>query len=125
MSRADGIESVNVSRITGSALLFFDRSKVEAAVVFGAVLKVLGLESEVEKTPDAFFAKGINNGAEALNRALYEKSGGLVDLWTAIPIALAALGIYKLSKPGGFNVPGGFTLLWWAYMQLFRGEGSK
>ena len=67
----------------------------------------------------------MKDASESLNRAIYEKSGGIIDLWTTIPMALIGLGVYKMLKPGGISVPDGFTLMWWAYMQLFRGAAKS
>jgi copper chaperone CopZ len=122
LSKARGIEAIHVEPATGTVLLLYDKEKLAETVVFGAVLQLLGLESEVEKRPESLMAAGIRDVSEAANRAIYEGSGGVIDLWTLVPMALAAYGLYRISKPGGLNVPGGFTLLWWAYMQLIAGR---
>lgn len=125
LTKAEGIEGVEVSPVTGTALIRYKPEQVDGSVVFGATLRILDLESEVEKAPESLVSSGIRNGSDALNRALYEKSGGIIDLWTAIPVGLLIVGLYKMLKPGGLGVPGGFTLLWWAYMQLFRKETKQ
>ncbi|MBT3272765.1 MAG: hypothetical protein HN368_06400 [Spirochaetales bacterium] len=125
LGKADGINSIDTSPITGTALISYNSQKVEAQIVFGAVVRLLGLEKDIEKTPESRVSKGIQSMSDSVNRALYEKSSGLVDLHTLLPVVLAGFGIYKITRPGGLNAPGGITLLWWAYMQLLAEKKEK
>ena len=61
------------------------------------------------------------NAADSLNRAVYHKTGGLVDLWTAALIVLAVIGVKRVFSEKGGTLPGGGTLLWWAYTALLAG----
>ena len=45
----------------------------------------------------------------------------MLDLGTAIPLSLAALGVYRIVKRQGAVLPTGATLLWWAYSGMRRG----
>jgi hypothetical protein len=123
LGKADGITTIETSPVTGTVMIEFTSGKVKAPIVFGAVAHLLGLEEEIDKPPQSLMASGIKSATESLNRALYEKSGGIIDLWTLIPMSLVGFALYQMRQPGGIGTPGAFTLLWWAYMQLSRNEG--
>ena len=124
LSSINGIVGVSSSTVSGTLLINFDPAVLTPDVVFAAAVHVLGIQDEIEEIPKSFVSSEIKNIGDSLNRALYEKSGGLLDFRTLIPITLAGLGVYKMLQPGGLSIPGGFTLLWWAFMRL-NGEQSS
>ena len=121
LDKADEIESVEASTITGSILVRFDKDRIEAQIVLGAVAQILGLDADVEEVPESTLATALREGVKSLNRGVYEMSGRLVDFSTLVPLTLLGIGLYTLGQPGGRKHPGAFTLLWWAYLQLFAG----
>ena len=125
LKRLKGIETVSVNLISGSVVIFYDNTKLKPELVIAAMVRILGLEKEIEKPPLSMVSKELTQLGEALNRALFEQSGGLLDLWTAVPLMLAGFGIYKLfSGAGALGGPGALTLLWWAYSTLFKGRSA-
>jgi hypothetical protein len=117
-----GITSVAVSEVTGSVLIYFTESEVRPELIFAAIVKLLGLEAEVENPPPPLVAKELKLLGESLNRAVYEKTGGMINLWTALMVALAALGVRRVITDGSRAWPAGFTLLWWAINAMKRQE---
>lgn len=116
LGRLDGIDSARVSGITGSVLLRYDADVVEPEIVFAAVVRLLGLEEQIDKTPQSHLGREIREMGDAINRAVHEQTGGLIDLWTGLPLALVVLGIRNVVSQNGQL---GWPLLWWAYMSLF------
>ena len=119
LPKVKGVTSVTVSEVTGSILVRFDPGALSRDIITAALIHLLELDDEVNTRPVPTLSKELHGMADALNQAVYEKTGGLIDLWTTIPLALGGLGIYKMLQPGGLSFPTGFTLLWWAYMSFF------
>jgi len=116
----EGIESVQVSAVTGSVLVLFDAAEVKPELLFAAIVRLLGLEDEVDNPPPPLVARELNNFARSLNRAVYEKTGGVINLWTGLMIALAAYGVRRAMVDGTRAWPAGFTMVWWAVNALGR-----
>lgn len=113
-----GIETVTANKLTGSVLVCYDETILSPDIITAALIHTFGLQEAVEKPPVPEIWKTLNGATESLNRAVYEKSGGLVDLWTGIPLGLAAVAIFRMLSQRTLTLPGSFTLLWWAYMAL-------
>jgi hypothetical protein len=117
-SRLGSLESVTtaaVSPVTGSVLIAFEAELVEATMLQAAVMRLLGMEELIGETPESRVGRETRNLGDALNHAVYEQSGGMIDLWTGLPLLLAAVGLRNvLSKNGAL----GWPLLWWAYVAL-------
>jgi hypothetical protein len=120
LSGLAGIDSVTVSQATGSVLIYYSESEVRPELLFAAVVKLLGLEREVENPPPPLVVKELKTLGESLNRAVYEKTGGFINLWTALLVGLAALGVRKVITDGARAWPAGFTLVWWAMNAIGR-----
>lgn len=122
LPKIPGVQSVQVNVTSGSVLILYDPEELSPELLLTAMLKLLGLEEEFLRTPEPAVARELRNIGESLNRTVYEVTGGLVDLRTAILITLAAGGMYKLGRDSLRAFPAGFTLLWWAYTSLLRGK---
>jgi hypothetical protein len=120
LSGLSGIDSVAVSQVTGSVLIYFSDSEVRPELLFAAIVKLLGLEKEVEHPPPPLVAKELKLLGESLNRAVYEKTGGIINLWTALLVGLAALGVRKVITDGSRAWPAGITMVWWAMNAIGR-----
>ena len=105
--------------ITGSVLVCYDETQVEAAVVEGAMLKLMGLDAQVNAAPISGMERGLKTIWEAVNRGIYEGTAGVLDARTLTGTALVAVAA-KQFKQSGLAVPGAMTLLWWA-TKLFGG----
>lgn len=96
-----------------TALIRYDETKVEAAVVQGAVLKLMGLTDALQKEPVSRIQSGLNTLMAAINHGLLEATNGLLDVRTLAGCALTFAGVKSLAVSGA-AVPGAMTLLWWA-----------
>ncbi len=123
----DGVASIKkvcVNTVTGSVLIHYDAQTLNAALLVAAVIKVLGLEGELEKVPVSRLQRELRQVSKALNRALYDQTNGLLDMKSAIFLSLAALGTVKLLQQRSLALPAGFTLLWWASNGLLGCRGG-
>ena len=96
-----------------TALIRYDETKVVAAVVQGAVLKLMGLTDALQKEPVSRIQSGLNTLMAAINHGLLEATNGLLDVRTLAGCALTFAGVKSLAVSGA-AVPGAMTLLWWA-----------
>jgi hypothetical protein len=118
-----GVESVDVNTQTGSVLIHYQEEQVKPELLFAALVRLLGLEKELEKTAKPAIAKELQSLVDSLNRVVYDKTGGLLDFTSALMIVLAAFGAAKLFSKDKQALPPGFTLLWWGIHQLM-GHGA-
>jgi len=116
LARLDGIHDAGVSSVTGSVLIQFAPDRVTPEILLGAVIRLLGLEKEIERMPRSRVGQGIREAGEGLNRAIHEQTGGMLDLWTGLALVLVALGIRHVAAG---NRQLGWPLLWWAYLSMF------
>jgi hypothetical protein len=93
--------------------------------LFAAVVRLLGLDAEVAKSPRPVIARELRHVVDSLNRAVYEQSGGLLDFTSLLLIVLTGVGASKLVREGAKAVPGGFTLMWWGLHQLLGSGGEE
>ena len=126
LTRVEAVEEVRVSPVTGSVLLQFDPDRISADLLVAAIIKVLQLEGELDRTPSSVVGRELREISHALNRSVYDRTGGILDLRTAVFLTLGVLGTTRLWSQSGLSLPAGFTLLWWAGNGLLgrRGESA-
>ena len=116
LRRLDGISSVEVSSVTGSLLITFDPQCFEPEILLAATIRLLGLEEQLEQAPRSRVGYELREMGAAVNHAVHQRTGGLIDLWTGLPLVMAVVGIRNiLARNGQLGLP----LLWWAYVSLF------
>ena len=120
IAKISGVKWVDYNKISGSVLIYFEEGVLQADLLFTALIRLLGLENELQKAPTSYLNTEIRSVIESLNQAVYSKSNGIIDLYTALPLGLAALGISQIIKNKSNIFPTGMTLLWWAYNSLTR-----
>ena len=120
-----GVEQVEVSTVTGSVLVVFRPAEVDPPLVFGGLVRLLGLENEMERRRTPVALREVQELGKSLNFAVYDRTGGLVDLWSLAVFGLAAVGAKKMLEGGWLTLPPAFTLLWWALNAMTRGDGGR
>lgn len=119
MKNLDGIYEIKSNSTIGSLLISFDEDRVEAMVIIGAILNLLGLEDEVFSTKNGIITTFIKDIIAGVDTSIYNKSRGILDLKSAVSIALIYYGIKKVrTNP---VLPNGVNLLWWAFNFLDKG----
>ncbi len=125
LSTLPGVQSVRVTATTGSVLIHYREEQVQAELLFAAIVRLLGLDDEIAKSPKPVIARELRTIVDSLNRAVYEQTNGLLDFSSLLLIILAGVGASKLFREGAKAVPGGFTLIWWGLHQLLGGGGGE
>jgi copper chaperone CopZ len=105
LRRIQGVISVDIDARSGTVLILFDNNRLEAEILFAALIRLLGLEKELNKTPKALLRKEGWIALQSLNRGVYDSTNGLIDLYSAAGILAGAaavnhLVIRHLSLPG-------------------------
>lgn len=102
--KAEGVNSVSISKLTGSMLLQYSCS--EEAVDFF-----------VKNLPDpdstSMFRKRIRNAFSRFNQSVFRNTGGFLDLKTSIAGVFLVLGLSRTFRMRQW--PGGPQMMWWSY----------
>lgn len=116
LEKIKGVTRAQASAVTGTVVLNYDPGQLTPELLCVALIRLLDLDD----TPRPRIGREVRVMGSSLNRAVYDATGGLLDLWTAIPIVLVLIGLRKMLMEKGTALPTGFTLVWWAYSALFR-----
>ena len=90
-------------------------TSLKPELLLAAIIRLLGLERQIERPPRPWVGREVQQTGEALNRAVYERTGGMIDFYTAVPLLLVILGVRNIAAGKML----GWPLLWWAYRELF------
>jgi hypothetical protein len=120
----EGVTEVAVNASSGSVLVRYREKMVQPELLFAAIVRLLGLDKELERPPRPVIVRELRDIMVSLNRVVYDRTGGLLDFSSTVWILLAALGLRSLLVEGGKAMPAGFTLLWWGAHRLF-GHGEE
>jgi hypothetical protein len=122
LKRLPEINRVVLNPISGSLVLDYNDEEIKASIICGILLKLLGLEDDLDDQPQSLAQKELNLIGTSLNRQVYNSSAGIFDLTSALALTIFALGLYKIIVQRDRNTPSGFSLLWWAYVIFQRGN---
>lgn len=107
------VHQVALEPVTGSVLICYDELRVEAAVIEGAAMKLMGLDAQLSSAPKSRMEEGLQTIKSAVNRSVMDATNGMMDgrmlAGTALTV-VAAKSFYQ----SGLAVPGAMTLFWWA-----------
>ena len=116
-----GVEAVHIHRETGSVLIHYRGDEVRPELLFAAVVRLLGFEDDIARPPRSLVTRELREMLGAVNRMVYDRTGGVLDLWSAVMILMAGLGVRKMWQSGlTQSLPSGFTLMWWALHSLAK-----
>lgn len=125
LARIEGVESIEVTPRTGSVLIRYrPDADVNAALLGAAIVRLLGLDSELRNQPQTIVGREASQIIESLNRAVHDQTGGLIDLKWAIIVTLAVAGTYQVLAAPRRALPPGMTLLWWAMVSMGLGRSE-
>jgi hypothetical protein len=122
LKRVPEIKEVEINPISGSLVLDYRDEEIDASIICGVLLKLLGLEDAMDARPKSIVQKEINLIGTSLNRQVYNSSAGILDLPSTLALTLFVLGLYKIIVQQDRNTPGGFSFLWWAYVIFQSGN---
>ncbi len=118
----EGVQSVKLSPATGSVLILYREGEVRPELLFAAVVRLMNLDAELKRMPQPAVTRELREILDSVNRMVYDRTGGLVDLWSAGLILLAAVGIQRVWTQGMRAFPAGLTLVWWGLASLLGGR---
>lgn len=107
------IHQVILNPRTCTALITYDETQVEAAVVQGAAMKLMALDQQLNHAPVSKMETGMRTLYDAVNNGVMNATNGILDVRMLAGSALTIAGVRGLIR-GGAVGPGAVTLLWWA-----------
>lgn len=123
MGSIDAVASIRANPVTGSVVIQFDPLSVEPIILFGSVIRILGLDAEIGPASQPVLWKEINAAGQTAEEMVRTFSIGLMDIKTLITLLLVGVLSYRLMA-GRTNLamPGSATLVWWiANLVFLRG----
>lgn len=115
------IKDVSINAVTGSILIIYDPEKITADIIEGAVIKLLGLDTHINKEDKCLIERELRNILSVANQAILEKTDGFIDAKYILVIWLVLVSILKLATNP--NVPlNPFSMLWWSSNIALRGK---
>ena len=113
MEETGAVHEVRINPVTGSVLFLYDETQVEASVVEGAAIRLMGLDDAIRQQPVTKMEKGLQTLWSSVNHGVLEATGGWMDARMLAGTVLSVTAIRSLMINGAV-LPGGITLLWWA-----------
>ena len=117
------IRQVTAEKRTGSVLILYDESKVQAPVVLGAAMKLMGLDVKAKSAPASKAREGVQLLVRAVNQGIMDATGGLLDAKT-LAAGIMTVAALRSKAQKGWAAPGAMTLLWWA-SKLFGAQSNE
>lgn len=117
------IRQVTAEKHTGSVLILYDESKVQAPVVLGAAMKLMGLDVKAQSAPASKAREGVQLLVRAVNQGIMDATGGLLDAKT-LAAGIMTVAALRSKAQKGWAAPGAMTLLWWA-SKLFGAQSNE
>ena len=114
LGKAAAIERITVNPLLGTVHIVYDAGKIDEMTLTGVLARLLGLEKELEKTPDSVMGQEAARILKSANSTVYEQTDGLLDLNTAITLTFLSLGIWSIMRSPSV-LPAGISLIYWAY----------
>ena len=116
----DGVDRVTIDPVSGSVLIEYDWNQVDAMLLFAAVVRLIGAESELENMPLPYVQREFQDICRAMNHAVYDRTWGLVDLKSAVLLTFIILGLRKILKNPQTAFPAGLSAVWLATNGLMK-----
>ncbi|WP_101772474.1 HMA2 domain-containing protein [Peptostreptococcus faecalis] len=108
------IKKCEINIITGTILIEYDSSQVDAQTIEGAVIKLLGIDKFIDEGRVSTVKKESDSFMSAVNNGLYDFTGGLFDVKSLVAVLFIVGAIYDIKRFGLNRTPGYPTLLWWS-----------
>ncbi|NOU60717.1 HMA2 domain-containing protein [Marinifilum caeruleilacunae] len=117
LEKAEQINGITPNPITGKVLIEFDKDHIDVETLTGVLVKLLGLEKSIEKSPNSMLTKELKDLFKSLNTGVYEYTNGVMDLRSLVTTSFIGFGAYSMIVKRNL-MPPGLNFLYWAYMNL-------
>ncbi len=114
ISKIQGVRSITADPISCSVVITFDPKVIEAELLFAALIKILGLEKELESVPTPQLKREVLKIVNSGDQAIFDQTDGLLDLETAAMILLSTAALNKFLFTGQLW-PAALSVLFWTH----------
>ena len=91
---------MNINPITKSLLVFFDAKEKSPYEIFFLIVRALEKIGAISLSQTSAFQKQFSLGSKLLNRGIYERTQGRLDLWGCVPMLYLFFSIKSLIQGG-------------------------
>ncbi len=127
LSKIEIISAVEASPITGTVTLKFDQSQIEPVLLLGAIVKILGLETQISKEENAELESEFAVLTKSIDSSVMKVSNDKLDIKSTVTVLIIASLAYNLfvNKAPLTSLPSPITLLWWMYQNNLMEKKDK
>lgn len=118
-----GITSIHCDTRSGS-MIVKGTPDLNPGLLVAASARILDLDEKIERMPSSKMSLKIKHFWKGLDRAIYDKTGGLIKANDAISVFLLGATLIQIRKTRTLGLPPAFTLLWWFYT-LSHGKSNN
>ncbi len=118
MEKLKDVEKIVANPVSGSFMVKFHGTRLNSGLLSEILARLLKLEEDIHRLNSSMMGRELQGLTQGFNLALFEKTGGILDLRTLFLLALLWTGTVKTVREGMQAIPGGVTLLWWAWQEL-------
>ena len=113
MEETGAVHEVRINPSIDTVLLLYDETQVEASVVEGAAIRLMGLDEAIRHQPVSKMENNLQMLWDSINHGVMETTKGWMDARMLAGTALSVAAVRSIIMNGA-ALPGGITLLWWA-----------
>ena len=106
-------------------MIEYDPARIDAQTIQAGIIKLLGLEGQVERPAPSLLTRQTNNVLDSLNRGVLDLTRGVADIDFLVPTILMTLAGVHLVRRSKVGVPAGITLFWWAFVYMANRNGTS
>ena len=123
---SQSVLKISTNSITQSLLISFDAKEKDPYEIFFLMLRALEKAGAVSLSQTSAFQKQFSLGSQLLNRGIYERTQGQLDLWGLVPMLYLFFSVKSLMKGGsrGQMAFATLTVCWQVWSFWFSNQYS-
>ena len=122
LPRLPGVDRVTTDPRSGSIVVGYDPTRIDAQTVQAGILALVGLDHVRDAPQPAALSRMTGDALDALDLALIDVTRGAIDLDFAVPTALMAAATVMSLRKSVAVIPAVVTLTWWATAYMLGGR---
>jgi hypothetical protein len=122
LPKIPGVTDVRADTRTGSVVVCGEDA-LDGGFLVAAIARLLDLEQAIDEQPRSRLMEGMREGWRTVDRALYERTNGVLTVQALVGLVLAGGAVRQIVRTRSLALPASFTLLWWLYHLTYPAPG--